>query len=197
MRELARYLLRVANKDRYSPRDVQRVAETIRKILGSRESASHFRVSTDALEFNIFAKSEGELDDRKRLLTQNQFKVVNMKLLDTPPKTVDKDEAFSEGVQLFNEERFWECHESLEQAWHVSKGVERDAIQSMILTAAAFVHYQKGEDEICLSILKRARAKLTSVKDSNIIDMEGLEKNIDEILGSKVIRLFKLRMSRD
>jgi uncharacterized protein len=196
MRELARYLLRVANKDRYSPRDVQRVAETIRKILGSRESASHFRVSTDALEFNVFAKSEGELDDRKRLLTKNQFKIVNMKLLDTPPKTVDKDEAFSEGVELFNEERFWECHESLEQAWHISKGVERDAIQSIILTAAAYVHYQKGEDEICLSILKRAKTRLASVRDYERIDLQGLEKNIDGILVSEKIRPFKLRMSR-
>jgi hypothetical protein len=193
---LARYLLRVANKDRYSPRDVQRVAETIRKILGSRENASHFRVSSDALEFNIFAKNEKELDDRKRLLTQNLFKIVDLKLLDTPPKNVDKDVAFSEGMHFFNQERFWECHEALEQAWHVSKGVERDAIQSIILTAAAFVHYQKGEEEICLSILKRARAKLMSVKESNIIDMETLKKNIDEILDSKLIRLFKLRMSR-
>jgi hypothetical protein len=193
---LARYLLRVANKDRYSPRDVQRVAETIRNILGSRESASHFRVSTDVLEFNVFAKSEKELDDRKRLLTQNLFKIVNLKLLDRPPKIIDKNAAFSEGVHFFNQERFWECHESLEQAWHASKGVERDAIQSIILTAAAFVHYQKGEEEICLSILKRARAKLMSVKESNIIDMETLKKNIDEILDSKLIRLFKLRMSR-
>jgi hypothetical protein len=193
---LARYLLRVANQDGYTPKDVERVAETVRKTLGSREGASHFRVSTEAVEFDMFARSERELDDRKKLLTQGLFRIVSLRLLDTPPKAVDKEEALAEGAQLFNEERFWECHEALEQAWLVSKGVERDAIQSMILTAAAFVHYQKGEDEICLSILKRARAKLTSVKESNMIDMEGLEKNIDEILDSKVIRLFKLRMSR-
>jgi len=193
---LARYLLRVANQDGYTPKDVEQVAETIRKTLGSRESASHFRISTEAVEFNMFAQSEKELDDRKKLLTERLFRIVNLKLLDTPPKAADKEEALAEGIQLFNEERFWECHEALEQAWHVSKGVERDAIQSMILTAAGFVHYQKGEDEICLSILKRARAKLASVKESNVIDMERLEKNIDEILDSKVIRLFKLRMSR-
>ena len=193
---MARYLLRVANKDRYSPRDVQRVAETIRKILGSRENASHFRVSTDAVEFNIFAKNEKELDDRKRLLTQNLFKIVNLKLLDTPPKIVDKDVAFSEGVHFFNQERFWECHEALEQAWHVSKGVERDAIQSIILTAAAFVHYQKGEDEICLSILKRAKTKIGSAKTYDKIDLERVESNIEEILDSEKIHLFKLRMSR-
>jgi len=193
---LARYLLRVANKDRDSPRDVERVASTIRTILGSRESASHFRVATDALEFNLFAQDEEELDDRQRRLTQNLFKIVTVKLLDTPPKAVDKEEALAEGVRLFNEERFWECHEVLEQAWHVSNGVERDAIQSMILTAAAFVHYQKGEEEICLSILKRARAKTALAKTRETIDFDGLERNIDGILESERIRLFKLRMSR-
>jgi len=193
---LARYLLRVANKDGYSPRDVERVAITIRKILGSRESASHFRVATDAIEFNTFARDKEELDDRQRRLTQNLFKIINVKLLDTPPKAVDKEEALAEGVRLFNEERFWECHEVLEQAWHVSNGVERDAIQSIILTAAAFVHYQKGEEEICLSILKRARAKMALAKTYETIDLDGLEKNIDGILDSERIRLFKLRMSR-
>jgi hypothetical protein len=193
---LARYLLRVANKDGYSPRDVERVASSIRSILGSRESASHFRVSTDALEFNMFAGDEKELDDRKRLLAQSLFKIINLKLLDTAPKVVDKEEALAEGVRLFNEERFWECHEVLEQAWHVSKGVERDAIQSIILTAAAFVHYQKGEDEICMSILRRARTKMTPAEAYEKIDLKVTRKNIDEILGSEKIRLFKLRMSR-
>jgi len=193
---LARYLLRIANKDGYSPSDVERVASTIRKILGSRESASHFRVATDALEFNMFARDEEELDDRQRRLTQSLFKIVSVKLLDMPPKVIDKEEALAEGVHLFNEERFWECHEVLEQAWNVSKGVERDAIQSIILTAAAFVHYQKGEEEICLSILKRARAKMSLARTYETIDFEGLERNIDGILNSERILLFKLRMSR-
>lgn len=193
---MARYLLRVANTDHYSPRDVERVASKIRETLGTRESASHFRVATNALEFNMFARDEEELDDRKKGLAQNRFKIVSVKLLDTPPKVVDKEEALAEGVRLFNEERFWECHEALEQAWHVSKGVERDAIQGIILTAAAFVHYQKGEEEICLSIMKRARAKMALAKTYETVNLENLEKNIDEILASERIRLFKLRMSR-
>lgn len=192
---MARYLLRIANKDGYSPRDVERVASTIRKILGSRESSSHFRVATDALEFNMFVRNEDELDDRKSRLTQSMFKIVKVKLLDTPPKVLDKEEALTEGVQLFNEERFWECHEVLEQAWHGSKGVERDAIQSIILTAAAFVHYQKGEEEICLSILRRARAKMTTTKTYEKMNFQELAKNIGGILDSEKIRLFKLRMS--
>jgi hypothetical protein len=192
---LARYLLRVANQDGYTPKDVEQVAETIRKTLGSRESASHFRVSTEAVEFNMFARSDQELGDRKKLLTRRSFRIINLRLLDTPPKVIDKKESLAEGTQLFNEERFWECHESLEQAWHLSKGVERDAMQSIILTAAAFVHYQKGEDEICLSILKRARAKLASVRDYGPIDLQALDKNIDGILVSEKIQPFKLRIN--
>jgi hypothetical protein len=144
----------------------------------------------------MFAGDEKELDDRKRLLAQSLFKIINLKLLDSTPKVVDKEEALAEGVRLFNEERFWECHEALEQAWHVSKGVERDAIQAIILTAAAFVHYQKGEDEICMSILRRARTKMTPAEAYEKIDLKATRKNIDEILGSEKIRLFKLRMSR-
>src|SRR3989475_6008524 len=190
------YLLRAANKDGYSPRDLERCPSTIGKLLGTRGAGSHFRVATDALEFNMFARDEEELDDRQRRLTQSLFKIASVKLLDTPPKVIDKEEALAEGVHLFNEERFWECHEVLEQAWNVSKGVERDAIQSIILTAAAFVHYQKGEEEICLSILKRARAKMALAKTFEMIDFESLERNIDGILDSERILLFKLRMNR-
>ena len=193
---MARYLLRIANKVGYSPRDVQQVSASIRKILGSRESASHFRIGTETVEFNIFADNEKELEERKRLLTESSFKIVSVRLLDTPPKAVDKEGALEEGIQLFNEERFWESHEALEQAWHIAKGVERDAIQSIILTAAAFVHYQKGEEEICLSIMKRARAKMALVKSYQVIDFEDLERNIDGILDSEKVQLFKLRTSR-
>jgi hypothetical protein len=193
---VARYLVRVANSQAYRPVDVQRVARMIRSVLGSKESASHFRVATKALEFNMFAKSQNELDELKRLLTQSAFKIIDVRLLDTAPQVVDKEEALLEGVQLFNEERFWECHEELELAWHPSTGVERDAIQSIILTAAAFVHYQKGEEETCLSILRRARDKMASVKNYERIDFKLLRQNIDGILDSGKIQLFKIRMSR-
>jgi hypothetical protein len=58
------------------------------------------------------------------------------------------------------------------------------------------VHYQKGEDAICLSILKRAKAKMASAKTYDRIDLERLESNIEGILDSEKIRPFKLRMSR-
>jgi len=135
----------------------------------------------------MFADNEKELAERKRLLTESSFRIVSVRLLDTPPKAVDKAEALEEGIQLFNEERFWESHEALEQAWHIAKGVERDATQSIILTAAAFVHYQKGEEEICLSIMKRARAKMSLVKACELIVFDSLERNINGILVSEKV----------
>jgi predicted metal-dependent hydrolase len=106
------------------------------------------------------------LDRDKRFLGQNGFEILGEKLLDTPPTTMAKPDAVKEAVALFNNERFWESHEVLEQTWRSAKGAERDTLQGVILTAAAFVHYQKGEPDICLSVLRRARAKLTHVPQS-------------------------------
>jgi uncharacterized protein len=122
------------------------------------------------------------------------FEILGTKLLDTPPASIDKVEALKEGVELFNEERFWESHEVLEQIWRESIGQERDAVQSLILTAAAFVHYQKNEPDTGLSILKRARTKASDGTGSELLNLDGLKKNLDTILASGNIRLFKLKI---
>ena len=188
--------MRVANSAKYSPDDVETVAHEIRKILGSRENASHFRIASEAFEFNMFARDSIQLQAQKEKLEKSGFIIKTVKLLDTPPVELSREDALAQGVQLFNEERFWESHEILEQVWRVSTGNEKDTLQSLILTAAAFVHYQKGEPEICLSVLGRARKKLSSNAVLPRLDVEMLRKRIDRILGSKKIRLFKLQKSR-
>jgi uncharacterized protein len=190
----ARYLFRLANTKGNSPSDVHRVSELIRNILGSRESASHFRISTRALEFNVFAKNEEELDEKRRRLHEKGFDILSTKLLDTPPVPMGRLEALKEGVELFNEERFWESHEVLEQIWRESRGAKRDAVQSLILTAAAFVHFQKNEPDIFLSVLKRARAKAGDGSGVELLDLDELRENLDTILASGNIRLFKLKI---
>lgn len=164
--------------------------------LGSKESATHFRIATHAVEFNLFARDQNELETRKSLLVRDGFKVVTMKMLDTPPTPVRGEDALREGLELFNQERFWESHETLEQIWRVSKGAQRDVVQSLILTAAAFVHYQKGEPEICLSVLKRARAKMDSFANLAPVSLEALRRNVDEILASRHVVLFTLPLNR-
>ena len=104
-----------------------------------------------------------------------------------------REEVLREGLELFNEERFWESHEVLEQIWQRSKGTERDALQGLILTAAAFVHYQKDESSICISVLARAMVKLNQPVSVDSIDFESIRVNVNSILSSKQIHLFKLQ----
>jgi predicted metal-dependent hydrolase len=111
--------------------------------------------------------------------------------------SIDRAESLKEGVKLFNEERFWESHEVLEQIWRESKGLERDAVQSLILTAAAFVHYQKNETDICVSVLKRARSKANDAAGAELIYLDELKEKLDPILASGNIRLFKLGLIAD
>ncbi|MBO0887679.1 DUF309 domain-containing protein [Candidatus Bathyarchaeota archaeon] len=192
----ARHLVRVSDGSKHSPQEVLHFSNQIREILGSKESASHFRVASEAVEFNMFASSGDELDRLTKLLENRGFNVLSTKLLDTPQEEMPEDEAVNVGVLLFNEERFWECHEILEQTWRVSRGSVRDALQSMILTAAAFVHYQKNEPEICLSVLKRAKAKMVSNPSLEELGLGELRSKLDAILESGRVRPFKLRTGR-
>ena len=192
---MTRYLVRLENRNEYTPRDIARLSTRVRETLGSRENASHFRVSSNALEFNLFARNETELETRKSLLERQFSKIIDLIALDKPPVVRDQTESFQEGVQLFNQERFWESQEVFEQVWNTATGEEREILQGLILTGAAFVHYQKGEDDICLSILKRARAKLGSHKSIAGIDLEKVRDQIDESLASNQPQLFKIHQS--
>ena len=50
----------------------------------------------------------------------------------------------------------------LKGVWKKTHEGEKDLVQGIILVAAALVHYQKYENEICLSIMKRAMEKLSN-----------------------------------
>jgi predicted metal-dependent hydrolase len=67
---------------------------------------------------------------------------------------------WSEGVRLFNEGRFFECHEVWEMLWKRSSGADRLFYQGMIQAAAALLHADRGELGGARSIWTKARAKL-------------------------------------
>jgi uncharacterized protein len=131
-----------------------------------------------------------ELEERLRLLEQQIAKSVTIKLLDKVPKPMEKREVLREGVDLFNEERYWESHELLEQAWQPSRGVERDTVHGMILAAAALVHHQKDRDKVSLGMLERALVKLDGQEVYEGIDIGRLREDIREIIQKgKPVRL--------
>ncbi len=190
---MSRYLVRLPNRPAYSRKDVEKVSKEIRTILGSREKASHFRVSNSALEFNLFANNDRELGISKEILQKEFARILTLKRIDPVSETMDREEALRLGLEFFNQERFWESQETLEQVWNqTTAGPEKDAVQGLILTGAAFVHYQKGEDDVCLSILARARDKLGQAKTVDGTSLEDVKSSIEDILSSKTVHVFKV-----
>lgn len=50
-------------------------------------------------------------------------------------------EAFMEFIRLFNDRKYWDSHEVLEQPWRENRS---DFYQGLIIYASAFVHAQRG-----------------------------------------------------
>ena len=106
---------------------------------------------------------------------------------------VPKEDAIREGIEYFNGERFWECHESFEGVWKECYEGEKDLLQGIILAAAGLVHYQKNEDAICISIFGRALKKLERCTGTyHTIDVEGLRRRLDRMVQSGTISTFDL-----
>ena len=104
---------------------------------------------------------------------------------------VEKEQAISEGISYFNNERFWECHEILEGVWKNCNGDEKFLVQGLILVAAGLVHYQKDEDSICISIFNRALEKLESSNGTYYnIDIDKIKKIVNDMINSKNVSSF-------
>ena len=182
---MARFLVRLENQNGHTPQETSKIAERVRKLLGSKDSIGHLRVSRKAVEFDLFASDQADLAAKKSVLEEKIARVLTVKPLDVLPKPREKLEVLREGISLFNDERFWECHEVLEQIWHPAHGVERSTIQGLILTAAALVHHQKGEDDVCLRMLRKAFDKLGSQNVYEGVDLKHVRAQIQEMIASK------------
>jgi uncharacterized protein len=67
---------------------------------------------------------------------------------------------FEEGIALFNDGRFFECHEAWEEIWKRSTGDEKLFYQGIIQAAVAILHAQRGNLIGAASLYAKASAKL-------------------------------------
>jgi uncharacterized protein len=72
-------------------------------------------------------------------------------------------EYFEEGIELFNQGRFFDCHESWEEVWKQAHGAEKLFYQGLIQAAVAILHAQRGNRDGARSLYAKARAKLDSI----------------------------------
>jgi predicted metal-dependent hydrolase len=69
-------------------------------------------------------------------------------------------EFYEEGIDLFNQGRFFECHEAWEEAWKRSGGAEKIFYQGIIQAAVAILHVQRGNLEGASMLRAKAIAKI-------------------------------------
>ena len=67
---------------------------------------------------------------------------------------------FERGVELFNRQEFYECHEVLEDVWRPSAGPIRLFLQALIHFAVGFYHHQQGNRTGAELQLEKALRKL-------------------------------------
>lgn len=73
-----------------------------------------------------------------------------------PAFDADERQRFELGVRQFNDGRFFECHDTLEELWSGVRGPSRDFLQGLIQVAVAFHHLDNGNTAGASSLLGRA-----------------------------------------
>ena len=79
--------------------------------------------------------------------------------------TTDFHEQYREGLRLFNEEDFFECHEVFEELWSESKGDDKRFLQGLIQAAVALFHFGNENFGGAKKLYNAARDKLTPLGD--------------------------------
>lgn len=92
---------------------------------------------------------------------------------DAPNELVDRvepelvcetlDDAHERGVELFNEQRFFEAHEFFEWAWKgpVTPDEDRTFYKGLAQLAVGYTHTQRGNPTGATALLERARGNLS------------------------------------
>jgi uncharacterized protein len=85
------------------------------------------------------------------------------------------------GISLFNAAHFFEAHEVLEDVWRDAPEPERKFLQGLIQVAVAFVHYSRGNQIGCRSVLQRARRNLSAYpKEHGGLDLASLRDSLEQ-----------------
>lgn len=84
-----------------------------------------------------------------------------------------------EGVLLFNQQKYWECHEVLEDHWLEGRGDNaRYVYWAIIQVAACMIHYRDKNLSGARGLLAKAKEKFEKI-ESLKVSTEILDKNLD------------------
>ncbi len=191
-----RFLLRLSNGSKFAPKDARELTlRTYRAVKEFGGDVGNLRVSTAAVELDLLLKSKTNLQAATKSLEKELGPLLALRELDIPGPRMQAGDAIREGIQMFNEERFWESHEALESAWLTASGADKEILQGLILLAAALVHLQKDELTVTLSVLRRAQNKLSGYHSEHFgVNIDTLRDEVSSMISAGHLNFFKIKV---
>ena len=173
----------------YKPKDAKSLLSRAREMISDKTVIIRdTRVSKRFIEYDISIPENKNIEESMRNLLAISPLLECEYISD---KKLEKDEAIKRARNLFNTEKYWGAHEVLESVWKNSYGNEKALLNGLILISAAFVHDEKNESDICISILKRAMLKLERVNGHYFgIKLDEVKNHISEIVKTGNIEHF-------
>lgn len=86
-------------------------------------------------------------------------------------------ELMSEGIRLFNAQKYWECHEDLEHYWLEESGPVRNVYWAVIQVAASLIHFRDGNLVGATGLITKAKQKFERCGQFSL-ESEILETNL-------------------
>ena len=185
-----RYMIYLENLS-FLPSDAINIRKRIRKLTSNFNIiVRDLRIAKKFIECDISLGKKIKVQEILMVL-KNIAKAIE--IIPVVEMKLEKKDSIDIAKRNFNEEKYWWSHEKLEGVWKESQGEEKKLLNGIILVAAAFVHNQKDEREICLSILNRAMNKLCNINGTYFgINIDSMKQKINEIINSKDIYQFKI-----
>ena len=119
---MVRYMLHLVNQG-YTPQNAKQLLGDARQMCSRMDIIIRdCRVSVKCVEFDISLNTKTTDELVERLLPIGQLERANLITEEYTPK----DDAIKLGIEYFNAQRFWECHEVLEGVWKKCSGSEKD-----------------------------------------------------------------------
>ncbi len=96
-------------------------------------------------------------------------------------------EIVRKGIELFNAQKYWECHEDLEHHWLEEPGPLRNVYWAIIQVAAAMIHYREGNLIGARGLIYKAKQKFDRCESFHV-ESDVLNKYLSWSVLKKLVR---------
>jgi uncharacterized protein len=187
---MKRYMLHLHNTLPHTPKDATSLLHRARELVESKVTIRDARVSRKYIEFDTGVPQDMDV---KTIVTKLETIAPFASYDEVIEYHMEKEKVLKRAVELFNDEKYWQAHEGLEYIWKNADGIEKQILNGMILVAAAFVHDEKDEQDVCISILQRARKKFDRSSGNYYgIDINGIADMISKIINTGKVDRFTI-----